>query len=358
MASLKVVPFPVCAVAYKPTSDPRSLQALPISVAQRHSTELGLLSDQQSCLMLTGGNRTIHKVVSLIFEEPEPHPRAIVKSARVPEAIDLLEKEAAALAAVHTIRPGGVAGVPRVLFAERQPNAFMLGETALEGAPLYTHLNRANARALALQAADWQADLAMNARPQPRSTYWNRLVEPVICEFESTFGAAIGPGLLRKSRSILEGLDRSPLVCEHRDFSPWNVLIAPSRDLAVLDWEGAELMGLPALDLVYFVSHLCFFLDGAYSKRRFRESYRISLDPRTFTGAIRAEVLDYYRDRLGLDRDLVERLGVLVWLVHARSEYRRLLADTTSPVSPDRLRRATFVSLWEEELKRFSPTPQ
>jgi aminoglycoside phosphotransferase (APT) family kinase protein len=35
---------------------------------------------------------------------------------------------------------------------------------------------------------------------------------------------------------------------EQRDFGPWNLLVTPAGQIAVLDWESAEVDGLPALD--------------------------------------------------------------------------------------------------------------
>jgi hypothetical protein len=334
-ATLRLVPFPICAVA--------------------HKLEQPAPQDQQSVLLLTGGTRTIHKVVGLVFEEPDRHPRAIIKWPRVPEAVHLLEQEAAALRAVQLLRPGGISGVPSVLFCEHDERGFRLGETALTGVPLYTQLHRGNARSLALQATDWLVDLAGELRPRPRAAGPGELVAPVLAEFEATFGSVVDPTLLRQTRAILKTLDGCPLVCEHRDFSPWNVLRTPTGDFAVLDWEGAELDGLPALDLLYFLAHLGFFLDGAYATGRYRESYRASLNPATLIGSIRADALARYQDRLDLDPALMVALRVFVWLVHARSEYQRLVADATPRgVDPQRLRRAGFVALWKEELRQIS----
>src|SRR5436190_718658 len=97
--------------------------------------------------------------------------------------------------------------------------------------------------------------------------------------------------MIRETRARLAALGDLPLVCEQRDFSPWNVLIAADGALVVLDWESAETEGLPGMDLIYFLAYLAFFLDGAMESGRFRESYRAALDPATFTGAVQAECL-------------------------------------------------------------------
>jgi hypothetical protein len=41
---------------------------------------------------------------------------------------------------------------------------------------------------------------------------------------------------------------------------------------------------------------------------------------------------------------------VLLWLIHSRSEYRRLVGDSGGAPQPARLRHSLFVALWEEEL--------
>ena len=60
-----------------------------------------------------------------------------------------------------------------------------------------------------------------------------------------------------------------PETFEHRDCSPWNLLVTTSGELAVLDWESAEQNGLPAIDLVYFLAYLAFFMDGAMKTGNF-----------------------------------------------------------------------------------------
>jgi hypothetical protein len=110
------------------------------------------------------------------------------------------------------------------------------------------------------------------------------------------------------------------------------------------------------LDLLYFLAHLGFYLHGAYRSGRYREAYRASLNPATLMGAIRVEALARYQQRLGLDPALMAPLRLFVWLVHARSEYQRLVADAPTPtVDPERLRQAGFVALWAAELSQLSP---
>jgi hypothetical protein len=219
------------------------------------------------------------------------------------------------------------------------------------GLPLSVLLRRNNYRDLALQATDWLANLAGRPHPCPPVTWWGRLIEPVIKNFGETFGAVVDPGMLRETEDILATLGALPLVCEQRDFGPWNVLLTADRELAVLDWESSELQGLPALDLIYFLSFLALFLDNAVRSGRLRESYRATLIPSTFTGGIIDECLARYASQVGLDPASLRPLRLFSWLLHSRSEYQWFVADVAGQPERETLRRSLFMSLWEEELR-------
>jgi hypothetical protein len=150
-----------------------------------------------------------------------------------------------------------------------------------------------------------------------------------------------------------------PIVPEQRDFSPWNVLIDSDGGLGVLDWESAELDGLPALDLIYFLTYLAFQIDGVAfgsASPRLCESYRRTLDPSSFTGAIRTECLDRYALRVGLRRETLGPLAVLTWLIHSRSDYQHVVTDFAGRPHPAALRGSVFLSLLEEEIRQATQT--
>lgn len=302
-------------------------------------------------LLLTGGQRSINKVVSLVFADDERQPRLAIKQPRVPESVPALVREAATLQAVHGLRPGGIPGVPRVLFYHKQSDTLMLGETVETGVPLWMCLRPSTFRPLALQATAWLADLAGQSAHRPQQDWWGRLVEPVLADFEQMFGSIVDAGMLRETRTRLATLPALPLVVEQRDFSPWNVLLDPRGQLVVLDWESAEVQGLPAMDLIYFATYLAFFLDGAMESKRFRQSYRALRESSSSTGRIADECLNAYMQRLGLAPAVLHPLRLLTWLLHSRSEYRQFVADAGGQPTPAVLRQSLFVQLWEEELR-------
>jgi hypothetical protein len=248
-----------------------------------------------------------------------------------------------------------------VLYCQHNAGFCTVGETAVIGQPLFRLLRPDNYRDVALKATDWLAELAGKPKPCPQTKWWNRLIEPVLTDFAESFGAVVAPRMLCETRDLLATLGALPLVCEQRDFGPWNVMITAEGGLAVVDWESSEVHGLPALDLVYFLTYLAFFLDGTLRPHgglgsgRFRESYRASLAPASFTGGVRSECLTRYANRVGLDPDALRPLRLLVWLIHSRSEYQQFAADMAGRPDRQTLRRSLFLSLWEEELRSLSP---
>jgi hypothetical protein len=363
--------WPICAIARKPgrindqqrtsvnhqgTSDSSDVPntGLVLSDIVRagwSSWGRGSTPDQFAWLLLTGGRRSINKAVALVFADGDCHPQLAIKMPRVCESIPALKREATILEAVHAQHAGGVPGVPQVLFCHEQNGLVMLGETVLAGVPLYTQLRQDNYRNLALTATAWLANLAGRSKPCSRDTWWSRLIEPVLADFSESFGPLIDQGMLRETRDMLHTLGDLPLVCEQRDFSPWNVLLAPNGDLVVLDWESAELQGLPAMDLIYFLTYLSFFLDGAMESGHYRASYRAMLNLSMFTGRVMGECIMHYAKQLDLDPAIIGPLRLLAWMLHSRSEYQHFMADAGGRPEREMLQRSLFVGLWEEELR-------
>jgi hypothetical protein len=355
---------PVCAVARKPES--AHVPAEPGGSRLRTQVEpwffpmirdrwsewrLGDEPDRLSWLLLTGGPRAINKIVGLVFAEPDSRPRIAAKMPRVADSLETLRKEAEILCSLNQLRPEGLPGVPRILFWHQHNNQVVLGETALTGTPILYLLRRHNYRDFAFKGTYWLSEMAGRPRPTSRAAWWHRLVERVLQDFSTSFGAIVDPRMLEETGNALGSLGNLPLVCEQRDFSPWNVLLSQENELVVLDWESAELEGLPGLDLWYFLTHLAIFLEDAIPAGRVHTAYRKLLDPSTFTGSIAAECVAYYAQQVRISIEDFSRLRMLVWLVHSRSEYMHFTADAGGPPAPEKLRRSIFLQLWEEEVR-------
>jgi glycosyltransferase involved in cell wall biosynthesis len=305
--------------------------------------EVGLPSSP--LLLLTGGHRSINKVVGLAFEPGEEKPSAAVKFARVPEAEPGLECEARALRRLGEERPD-LAGIPHLRSEGQRAGRLAVVEDAVEGRTLLDQLTPANFESVALQVTRLLIDLAQARQPQRAG-----LVEEAVAEFEAQFGALVGAGAVTTIREDLAELAKLPGASEHRDCSPWNVVITPAGDPVLLDWESAEPDGLPALDLIYFLANCAFVLDGALEGGRTRESYARLLDPSSEHGRVAERALAEYAAALELTPEDLRRLRLLCWIVHSHSDYRHLQLETGGAPRPQDLRKGMFLGLVEEELQ-------
>jgi Phosphotransferase enzyme family len=332
---------PLCALGRKPEGEDPLLER---SVRQLHPD--GAIS----WLLLTGGRRSVNKVVGLGIVDRQP--RLVVKFARSPSEDDGLRREAAVLSVLETAHPS-LRGLPRLLFVERRSGRVALGETMLRGSPVLEQLNRSTFAALAQQVTEWLVALAGRAEPVRATLWWGRLVEEPLNYFEHAFAATLSADEIAYARQALAMPDVAlPLVVEQRDVAPWNTLLDDDGTLAVVDWESAELEGLPALDLVYFLTQAALVVGDALDSGAARDAYARSLDPATELGRIVDQCESLYCARVGVDPPLLRPLRLLCWTIHARSEYERLTADAGARPGRDALDASVFLGLWREELRR------
>ncbi len=306
------------------------------------------LSPDCHLLLLTTGHRSINKAVGLAFEGGAEKPAKAVKFARVAEAEPGLEREAAVLRRLGEERPD-LAGIPRLVGQGSRDGRLAVVQEAIAGESLLDSLTAANFEEVAMRVTRLLVELARSPRRDPDPNWRSRLVGEPLEWFDVHFGALLED---RCVRSLLDGLGDLPPVVEHRDCSPWNVLLTPSGEPVLLDWESAEPEGLPGLDLVYFLANCAFVLDGALESGRTRETYAQLLDPATSHGAVAARAIAEYTAALGIPAGDFRLLRLLCWIVHSRSDYRHLRLESPGRPSVEELRQSTFLGLVEEELLR------
>jgi hypothetical protein len=306
-----------------------------------------------SWVLLTGGPRSTSKVVGLAFANEERRPWIAVKAGRLAQSSAALERESVNLRSVRAAASGLDCSVPRVLFEREFGPVRVLGETALVGVPISGLLTPANYVPIARQATEWIASLAKATRLPCDRARMCEVVEPATIDFRTCFGAVAGEDLIWKCEDALSRLPLLPAVHEQRDFSPWNVHLDRQGNMIVLDWESACPTGLPLLDLVYFLTYLGFFRDGAMRSGSFEASYRRLLNPSTLTGRVFAERIARYAAQLDLPRDAIPILRMFTWLLHTRSDHVRLFGDSGGNPSPDALRKSLFLRLLREEVSSW-----
>ena len=342
----------------------RSLSGGGLRRLWRHSARLGLLApiyvfarlpgggdeagEEGSPILLTGGHRSINKVVALSFVPRQVKPREAVKFARVPEAEAGLEREAEVLAQLARERPE-VGGVPEFHGRLTRSGRLGIAEGAMQGDSMLDRMTPKSLAEMARRVTDLLIELGQGPRRDPRG-------RTTVAEHLELFAGAYGPlvgeagiAALRRAADSVAGL---PVVCEHRDCSPWNVVLTHRDRPALLDWESSEPDGLPGLDLVYFLANAAFVADGALEAGTTRDSYRRLLDPSTPYGAVAAAETARYGEALGLDPRTLPDLRAICWMVHCRSDHEHLrLAEAREP-TVEELGGAPFLGLLLEELGR------
>jgi len=304
---------------------------------------------QSPPLLLTGGHRSINKVVGLGFGRGS-EPTVATKFARVAEAEPGLAREAAALRRLAEERPG-FAGAPRLLAEFARAGRLAVAEEAVPGRTMLDDLDGANFEAMARRVMLTLVDLAGGADADAGNRR-GALVATTPAELERGFGAVLGAGALDEVRRRLDGLGDLRPAFEHRDCSPWNVVIGPAGETVLLDWESAEPDGLPGLDLVYFLTNAAFVLDRALERGATRESYSRLLDPSTATGRVAAAASAEYAAAVGIDAADLPRLRLLCWAVHCASDRAHLELEHGPAPPAEALRSSVFLGLLEEEIAR------
>jgi hypothetical protein len=342
---------PACVVAHKPLA-PVNEEIPPNSLAAR-AQAWGLDQDgtNLSWLLLTGGLHSTNKVTGLVFRPGENEPGYVVKMPRRELSLPSLEREAEVLQTLQSNRSRSLKGVPELVFLNTDSGFPAIGETHLSGIPLYAAMQSQSLDELAYKATRWLLQLLKPGPPQPPKAWWDRLVSPVLEEFSQAYDGVGGEEISSAVKPELERLGPLPLAVEHRDFSPWNVFILPSGELSVLDWEGAEPEGFPFSDLLYFLSYLAFFEEGALESGTAPESYRRVLDPHTPMGEIAAACFREYCSHARIEEEMVVPLRLLTWMRYAVQEYKLIDNSSTGSPDPGLLQRGLYLSLLRTELE-------
>ncbi|MEQ9620235.1 MAG: aminoglycoside phosphotransferase family protein [Deltaproteobacteria bacterium] len=348
--------FKVCSLARKPGN--QSGKEAPFSVEERLGNIIrGYLNSNgdsehgkiTEILMLTAGSHRFNKVVLAVFEEKAYIPTIIVKIPRIDRSAHTLANEVKTLRTVHD-EFKLTTGVPQVVFANHDLGYYAVGETFIEGVPLAKILKRNNCRELALKATSWLLELAKKSEIKLHNDWRNTLIKPLIQEFTARFGHSIDSGLIEQTNDVVSNFEIPCLICEHRDFSPWNIHVDSKGRLGVLDWESSRLSGLPALDLIYFITYLCFYVEDAWRLSNFKECYKTMLNSDTFTGSIFKECLNRYATTLGIPIKSLYPLRIVAWLTHMVSEFEHSAPDDRQTGQFETARKSLFLELWEEDI--------
>ena len=269
--------------------------------------------DRMSCVLATPRFRASGHVVFLVLSDWLSTPILVGKVPRLPGDDRPLAREAANLRALQLVRAGGFDGVPQLITFETRPDRSLLLETAVIGSPVRLRTN--GPTSTVDKIVDWLIEFQTATMRSSKTVpaWFERLADDPGKRFLTLLhGNATERRLIDRTARIAATLRDwdVPLVFEHGDFSPPNILVDHDGTIGIVDWELAQPDGLPALDLFFFLAAAGFARDGASTEEGYLSSFR-----RTFFGrsAWARPYITRYTHRLGLSRPLLEPLFVLCW---------------------------------------------
>jgi aminoglycoside phosphotransferase len=281
-----------------------------------------------SAILVTPREPTSNSVVALLLDARSGSPALVVKLPRLAEAEAAIVREAATLRTIQARRP--TATVPRVLALESVEDQMLLVESALVGETISPSELRRHPRRCADDVLHWLLDLP---EPELEPVRFGELVDVPL----RRFAAALPPQapertLVEQTLEAVEELRRAtlPTVVEHGDLSHPNLIRLPDGRVGVVDWELAEVAGLPGTDLCFFLGYVATTVRRARSPRRLAAAFDEAFAAPD--GWARPPLIAYAR-RVGLEPSLLSALLVVTWARYAVRFASRVEGAPAEPTS-------------------------
>ncbi|WP_457050055.1 aminoglycoside phosphotransferase family protein [Geodermatophilus sp. SYSU D01036] len=319
--------------------------------------ELTGSSSPPSRLLITPWFEASRHVICLYFDRSTRSMLGVAKTPRRPTDTSGIEHEGAVLRGLAA-RTDALSGqAPQVLALSAGSRPFLL-ETAVQGTAAGPEAVRADPDGLLEAALGLVSTLPTTGSTRQDPAWFDRLVARPLGDVAASVGLDPVPDLVADTITRLEplrGCDM-PLVFEHGDLGHPNLVRTRDGRLGAVDWERAEVHGMPGHDLVFLLQYVAESLRATFERPGQRRAFDEAF---TGPGAWAGPWLRRYAATVGLDEAL---LAPLVLATFARSSAslltrlrptgtsedaatRRFLADA---FEPDR-----DFALWQHALARF-----
>lgn len=307
-----------------------------------------------TCVLITPRFRASSHVVFLILPQDQPNPVLVAKLPRLVGASRAIEREGANLRVIQAHRSTGLDSVPRVIALEAHNGRQMLLETALVGRAMDPRTVRRDPTGCCRAITGWLVDLQSGACRSTISEpgWFERLIERPLRYLSSAFPLSNQEErLLKQTWDLAASLRRArlPLVIEHGDLCHPNIILLKSGGVGVVDWELADVQGLPACDLFFFLTYVAFSVHEAQSSRDYTQAFH-----RAFCGhkAWAQRYVKDYADKLQLCPQVLTPLMVLAWVRYlagllARLDHTESLNGQVDPSTAAWLRTNRYYMLWQ-----------
>lgn len=285
--------------------------------------EAGVDIGEFAWALVAPGDYPSQKVLAIMLDPADRAPRMVVKLGVHPAHAPRLANEAAALRrlAALDLPPGSV---PALRFNGEHAGRHVVGQSWVPGVPFARATDVTPHSPQLAAAVAWLSSLAartVDRRPaaelslalrdlHDRFAAIHRLPAP-----EATF-------LQDQVRAVERHPGTLPTVMQHGDPGTWNLLVDDGT-VAFLDWESAEVNGMPLWDLFHLQASF-----GALAVRRERLRRRLDatllhLVDSTPLQARFADQVATMADRIELPRTMIEPLFFLAWMHRSLKEATR-----------------------------------
>ena len=320
---------------------------------QRFDIERYGAASHLSCVMLTPRFRASSHVVFLVLAGGKPDPVLVAKVPRLTSAVAAIEREVANLRAIEVARPDWLNSIPRVVAYEECFGRPVLVETALVGHLMDPVTVRRDLAGCCAAVSGW---LCGTERPHlgastGNENWYERLVEQPLRQFGDVFPLSTDDiRLLERTWALVEPLRGTslPMVVEHGDLSHPNIILCEDGRVGVVDWELADVNGVPASDLFFFLAYAAFALGKARAGKDYISSFHTAFFGRT---AWAPPYVAAYAEALQLSSHLLTPLFVLCWARYTVGLLRRLggtggLEQAVDGTTAAWLRTNRYYALW------------
>lgn len=279
------------------------------------------------------GEYASRKVLIFLFDRfsEGQRPSYVVKMVRDPIYNARLENEQRGLLLLRDKAIQHGEALPQVAFSGYHSGRMILGETAIHGRA-FREQTTATAYCPHFHAAvDWLTQLgAATADPAAaRSEQVARRLGVLFNRFAQIYDVSPRERAFLNGQiaTIARNQDRFPVVFQHGDPGPWNVLITPTGRVAFLDWEANEPTGMPLWDLFYFMASYCV---GAARALRIHDSLKGFAHQFLGDSPVSRMVVESvarYCQQTALSAELVQPLFYTCWMHRALKESTRRASD-------------------------------
>lgn len=282
------------------------------------------------------GSYSSRKLLFYLFKEQEQDAdnsgsNYLVKMVREPAYNGRLENEYRALAWLEENGVRGKANFPKAEFFGSHNGLAIAGESYIDGVPFRAKTQATVDCPYARDVIDWIIELgAVTARgSQSTPSQLAAALEQLLGSFAELYGPP--PEVYTFLANQIAHLGRNqgsiPLVFQHGDPGTWNMFVTNQGQIAVLDWEAAEPLGVPLWDLFYFLRSYSILVARKGGRRDRSKGYREQFLAGGAMGQLVADATARYCQRVALPRSLVEPLFYTCWM------HRALKEASTLPVN-------------------------